>query len=76
MMRAATSKLAPKGPLQHSRAARGEGGGLAMVALAGVEQMIRQSLYNPRTIKYVRNSSKSMLASFIKERRRPFLSSG
>jgi len=31
------SKLVPKGPLQHSRAAHSEGGGLHQVALEGVE---------------------------------------
>ena len=37
-MRAATSKLAPKGPLQHSREERVQlGGGLRLVALEGVE---------------------------------------
>jgi hypothetical protein len=47
-----------------------------MVALEGLEHMIQQSLSNPRKIKYVRNSSKSISASVIKERSRPFLNSG
>lgn len=54
----------------------GEAAILGLVALYGVEQMIQQSRYNPRTIKYVRNSSKSIPESLIKERSRPFLSSG
>jgi len=45
MMRAATSELAPEGPLQHSRKERVQlGGGLRLVALEGVDLGLQAAL--------------------------------